>query len=320
MRPLRAWALATNVVLASTTGIALTSCGSLRTIVASPHDYDDYKRFRYAENVGEKLSAGWIYLRTHPRGAFFEEVSAWFHPTEARFYAAAGRTAGGAQAYLDLMPDGPHAEEERTFLRAIEIEKREAPLRAQRAIEAAQKKATAARRALGEAVELWAKRAAKVDTYGQPRAALKGSAFSTPYEADPYPICDEEGCSKFVPFTYAVPDAETPADRTVILEIRVEITAGVLTAITLVLPQHGFNWWLEGSEGKGIEPIEQHTRNEANLRARNRIESVVREVRGDGCATTEADEGRILACGDLRIAIGTRPSGDDIVRFVSVKP
>ncbi len=299
---------------------ATAACGWSRGTFAEPRDYHAFRRFAFSDGAA-KLSAGWAYLRDQKGGAFRDDVAQWFFPAEQRFWSEAGRTPGGAAAYLEILPDGPHAEEERTFLRAWEIEQREAPLRAKKALEEARAKAEAARRALGDAIETWTKQALSIETWREERNKLDATKFGEAYfKGEPAPVCDPSGCSKFLSFTYPVPDAETALDRTAALEVRVESTAGLLTGVSLVLPKHGFLRWLEGTEARHLEQDDPAARTESVMRARNRIESVVREARGGGCVTDEADEFRRITCGDLRVAIGSTPSGDDVVRIVSLAP
>lgn len=295
-------------------------CAASRGTFAPPRDYAAYREFVLAESMGEKLGAAWRYIRHHHDGEYREEVTKWFFPAEERFFREAGHTAGGASAYLELMPDGPHAEESQRFLAAFEKERIEGPLRAKRELEAARKKADDARHALGEAVERWTRLALTVDSWREPRSKLEAHKLGAEYwGTSPAPICDDDGCSKYFTFLYPVPDLSTPRDRTAILEVRLEITAGLLTAVTLVLPKRGFVYWLEGSEGKPVDPADATTRNDSVIRARNRIESIVREVRGGGCTTDEEELLRRITCGDIRAAIGTTPSGDDVVRIFSLK-
>lgn len=290
-----------------------------RSMVAAPTDYHDYRSYRLAGGFGQKLGAGWRYLRDHPTGAFREEVALWFYPAEQRFFTEAGRTPGGAAAYVEYMPDGPHAEEERTFIRAFELEKKEGPLRAQRLLEAARKKAEDARRALGEAVESWTLRAISVPAFRVPLKELQETPFGKEYQADPAPVCDADGCSKFSYFTYPVPEADPAFDRTAVLDVRLELTAGLVTAITIALPKRGFLYWMEGAENQPIDPNDPNAHVEAIARARNRVEKVVRDTKGAAsCTTTEAEQARLIACGDLRVAIGTLPTGEDVVKIVSV--
>lgn len=300
--------------------VFVLGCGMSRGTFAAPRDYADYREYALADNMGDKLGAAWRYLRRHPTGEFKEEIAKWFFPAEEKFFTSAGHTAGGATAYLELMPDGPHAVEARRFLDTFERERIEGPLREKRALEEARKKAEAARRALGDAVEAWTRRALAIETWKQPQAALDGSKFGDEYKKPPPPICDEDGCSKYFTFVYPVPEVATAIDRTTVLEVRLEITAKLLTAVTLVLPKRGFVHWLEGSEGRAIDGSDAAARNESIVRARNRIESIVREVRGGGCATDEENLLRRITCGDIRVAIGTTPAGDDVVRIFSLAP
>jgi hypothetical protein len=310
------WCLLIALTLSAPWG----GCAATRGTFAPARDYADYRVFVLADGMGEKLGAAWTYLRRHPDGEYKEEVAKFFFPTEAKFYAEAGRTPGGAAAYLQFLPDGPHAEEERTFLRAFEIEQREGPLRAKRALEDARKKAEASRRALGDAVESWTRRALAIESWQSEKSALEPSKFGVAYfKEQPLPICDAEGCSKFFTYTYPVPEVDTALDRNAVLEVRVELTAGLLTAVSLVLPKRGFMQWLEGSEGRPLDMSDGNTRAESIVRARNRIESIVREVRGGGCTTDEEETTRRVTCGDIRVAIGTTPSGDDVVRVINLK-
>lgn len=301
--------------------VSATGCAWSRGTFAAPRDYHDYRRFALTEPLGEKLGAAWTYLREHKDGEFREEVERWFFPMEQRFWSEAGRTPGGAAAYLKVMPDGPHAEEERTFLRAWEIEQREGPLRAKKALEEAKAKAEAARRALGEAIESWTRLALAIETFREERSKLEGSKFGAAYfKSGPAPVCDQDGCSKYLSFTYSVPEAETAVDHTAVLEVRVESVAGLLTGVSLVLPKRGFLNWLEGTEERHLDLTEPAVRTESVMRARNRVESIVRDVRGGGCVTDEADEFRRIVCNELRVAIGTTLAGDDMIRIVSFAP
>jgi hypothetical protein len=269
----------------------------------------------------EKLRPAWSYIRSHPRGEYRGEVETWFFPNEERLYAEMGRTPAGAAAYLEILPDGPHAKETKTFLDDYEREERERPLRREYILEAARKKARAQRHALGDSVESWTRRALAIESFRQERKVLEASTFGAAYFNDPpAPICDDDGCSKYFTFVYAVPDQTTAIDRTVVLEVRVETTAGLVTAITLVLPKRGFTYWLEGSEERAVSANNPDDRTESIVRARNRIESIVREVRGGGCNTDEEEVTRRVTCGSVRVAVSTTPSGDDTVRIIDLGP
>ncbi len=298
-----------------------TACATVKPMFAASGDYAAYRRYRLAPSYGERLGAGWSYLRDQPDGEFHDEVERWFSPAEAQFFAEAGRTPGGALAYLKLMPDGPHATEEATFLRAFELEKIEAPLREKRALDEARKKADVARKALGDAIEVWTRRALTITTWGAPLAKLDqvDRAVSDALTESPKAKCTSEACTKILYFTYAVPDASPPQDRVVPLVVRLELTEGVVVAMTITAPKGGFSWWLEGSEARGVDPFDVAQRNEALMRAKNRVEGIARAAaNGSTCETHEDAAARTIVCGRLQTTIEADPNGDDIVRIVGV--
>src|SRR5438128_8528249 len=90
---------------------ALASCGiKWGQVGASSGDYADYRAFRVAPTVAQQLKAAAFYLKCHAEGAFHDEVADWFDRVEPLFFEAAADSAGGMQAYLDALPDGPHAD------------------------------------------------------------------------------------------------------------------------------------------------------------------------------------------------------------------
>jgi len=301
--------------------IASSACAAARIALSGPSDYHSYRRYRLADSLDERLSAGWAYLRDQPDGEFRAEVEQWFVPAESRFFTEAGRTPGGALAYLKLMPDGPHATEEATFLRAFELEKIEGPLREKRALEEARKKADDARKALGDAIEVWTRRALTITTWGAPLAKFDqvDRAVSDAFADTPKAKCTSDGCSKVLYFTYAVPDASPPQDRVVPLVVRLELAAGVVVAVSITAPKGGFSWWLEGSEGHGVDPFDVNQRAEALMRAKNRVEVIARSVvTSVPCQTSEDEAMRTIVCGTLQTTIAASPTGDDVIRIVGV--
>ena len=299
---------------------ATLACGATQLVVSGPSDYDAYRRYRLAQTLDDRLAAGWIYLRDEPEGAFRGEVLRWFGPAETRFFNEAGRTPGGASAYLKLMPDGPHAEEEATFLRAFEREKIEGPLREQRALEAARKKAETARKAAGEAIELWTRRALAITAWREPLESFRkvDKGIADALDETPTAKCDADACTKTLYFTYPVPDASPPTDRVVPVVVRLDLASGAVVSMSIVAPKGGFTWWLEGVEARPIDPFDATARSEAIMRAKNRIETLAREALGGTCATTEEETVRTLVCGNIRVTIEATPSGDDVVRVVGL--
>ena len=316
---MRARALSMALLVAC--AISASACAAVKPALVAPSDYAAYRRYRLATGLGERMSAAWAYLRDEPDGEFRVEVMRWFGPTEAQFFAEAGRTPGGAAAYLALLPDGPHAEEEATFLRAFEKDKLEGPMRAQHAMEEARKKAEAARKAEGEAIELWTRRAAAISAWGEPMASFEKTdkAFVDALAEDPKASCNADGCVKTLYFRYPIPDASPAEDRVVPIVVRLELTEGRVAAVSIVAPQGGFTWWLEGVEARAVDPFDVAERGEAITRAKNRIEVVTRDaLKASTCTTTEEANVRRIECGRLRVVVEATPNGDDLVRVVGL--
>ncbi len=304
-------------------GIVCTALACVPTMNAlSPAgDYADYRRWKGASMHLSRLSAASSYLARHPKGVFANEVQAWFVPAEQEFFETQGHTIGGARAYLEVLPEGPHVEEATRFVKTWEKEAIEGPAKAKKALEDAKLKAEAARKALGETVENWTMKAVRISAYRVDRATFEknDTQFAEPYFHDtPEPKCDPDGCSKRHSFTYSAPDAAPPFDRTVSLDVRLETTAGLVVAVTLALPKHGFLYWLEGAEGRPVEVADPAMQTEALMRAKNRIESIVRKHAGDDCTTEEDDDARTLTCGKVRVIVRKGPQGEDLVRIFAL--
>lgn len=296
-------------------------CVPTRNALAPNDDYAAYRTYKLANAYGARLAAASRYLLAHPKGEYAAEVSAWFVPAEQRFYESAGGTIGGARAYLALLPDGPHAEDEKRMVAAWEKEQIEGPAREKKALEDARKKAEAAKRALGETIETWTQKAVRISAYRVDRATLEKNdgGFAEPFfHEPPEATCDPDGCSKRFTFSYAVPDANPPLDRTVGLEVRLETAAGLVVAVTMTLPRHGFVYWLEGSENRGVDKADPAVQGEALTRAKNRVESIVRKHVGGECTTDEAEDLRTLTCGKVRVVVRKGPAGEDLVRILAL--
>jgi len=96
--------------------LLLTGCASF---VASPGDYASYRATRTAADLDERMRAVRLYLERHPEGAFASEVSSFYERAEPLYFEARKSTIAGLRAYLEALPDGPHAEEARTRLSAL---------------------------------------------------------------------------------------------------------------------------------------------------------------------------------------------------------
>jgi hypothetical protein len=300
---------------------AAAGCAEVNRALVSPAEYDEYRHFRLArDDDEEKLRVAWTYLRAHPKGEFHDEIDRWFTPHEEAFFQKNGKTPQGATLYLELLPEGPHAAEVEKWLADYRKEMIEAPLKEKAALEAARKKAEAARKASGEAIEAWTRRAVALTTWGAPMAKVleTDETLADALKEDPPAACDAQACKKILYFKYLVPDASPPADRIVPIVVKVDASEDHLSSVTIVAPKGGFTWWLEGAEGRGVDDQDPNERAQAIMRAKNRVETVVREALGANvaCTTTEEPAMRTIDCQKIRVIVAAEPTGDDVVRVI----
>src|SRR4051794_29045826 len=108
-----------------TTCTLLSACEhGVAPVVASVHDYDDFRQTRVAPSLRARLTAAAIYMERHPSGAFYDEVRDWFGKREPVFYEQASGSSEGVQRYLDALPNGPHASDARQRLEAFRVAER----------------------------------------------------------------------------------------------------------------------------------------------------------------------------------------------------
>jgi hypothetical protein len=319
----RTTSVASTAVASIVASIAasIVGCAEVNRALVSTGEYDAYRNFRLADDADtNKLRIASTYLHDHPKGAFHDEIDRWFTPHEEAFFEKNGRTPNGATLYLDTLPEGPHAAEVEKWLAEYRRETIEAPLKEKAALEAARKKADEARKASGAAIEAWTRRAIALTTWAAPLAQVLATdkAFGDALHEDPAASCDAQTCKKILYFKYPVPDAQPPADRIVPIVIKVDASEDHLSSVTMVAPKGGFTWWMEGAEARGVDDQDPNERAQAIVRAKNRVETVVRDAVGPSvsCSTTEEPTMRTIDCGKIRVIVAAEPTGDDTVRVI----
>lgn len=263
--------------LASVAALALVvstgGCATLRPMVASSSDLEDYRAFRVAGAEGTRLARARTYLERHPKGAFAEEVHAAFEDEEPRFFEASQATHEGARRYLADLPDGPHAAAALALLTALGSSMQDAELRdiarKARYDDAKLESAAVQRRAVGEAILGAIGVLLDEAVYGVPRTegppALRtlmsgrtGSTWGT------VPSRREEDLYFLLPTR---PDRES---RLVTLEVTLTEEAGVVSggrvegADMLVL-------WAEADQIVKLDPSASEDRTEAQVHAMDRL-------------------------------------------------
>ena len=184
---------------------ASASCVHLRQVGAATSDYADYRAFRVAPTLGGRLKAASFYLRCHADGEFKDEVSEWFDRVEPLFFEATAGSPAGMQAYLDALPDGPHAvnakERREALLAAGRAEAGERL--AEKAAEMERRLAAAAqgRENVLAAYASWIGRMLDFDAWGK-EPAKASEEFRKAWEGEPTPKCEGDRCDKLLSINY----------------------------------------------------------------------------------------------------------------------
>lgn len=93
--------------------------GGCAPFFTSTEDYASYRATRTANSLDERMQALRIYLDEHPEGAFASEVKSFYERAEPLYFEVRKSTIVGLRAYLEALPNGPHAEEARARLSAL---------------------------------------------------------------------------------------------------------------------------------------------------------------------------------------------------------
>lgn len=116
---------ASAAVLAVGVAISAMGCGAVgKPFVAGPSDFASYRATRVAKSLDEKMTAASRYLEEHPEGIFASEVANFFEAAEPLYFEVRKGTKAGLFAYLEALPDGPHAAEARERIRVFERRER----------------------------------------------------------------------------------------------------------------------------------------------------------------------------------------------------
>lgn len=107
------WWKATALGLAC---LACGGCGVAKQMFSGPGDFTDYRAFRSAKQEGIRLARAQRYLKSHPNGAWADEVRQAFETEEPVWFEGAKVSRGRARDYAVDLPDGPHVDAARALL------------------------------------------------------------------------------------------------------------------------------------------------------------------------------------------------------------
>jgi hypothetical protein len=222
---------------------ALTSCASTARITGDFGDYQSYRRTRLASTLEERLGAGQRYLRDFPEGDYRAEVRRWFLPAEKHYFKLSWNNLPRLRAYLDAMPDGPHAEAVAERITELESRRVYADRREQRLLTVAQgfesRLALAAqqRREFLHEFSVFVRLLGATRSFGEPTSELASELLLRFRVHQPPGTCDGDHCSKLFSFPYAVPDGTGLATREAQLTLDIGLDRGLVRSVALAGPK-----------------------------------------------------------------------------------
>jgi hypothetical protein len=243
--------------------LALVGCASFPTLTERPEHYALYRSARVAPTLEERLQAAEHYLREAPSGPHSKQLRDWFTQTEERYYLSAFNRLGLLYAYEQALPRGPHIEEVRTRIVALEARRtrqRGSGLDEARiaATQARLAKADTDRRAFVTTVKDWVSRLAKIPSFGEPTSELPHETIFAFRLSPPRGSCSGDSCRKLLELKYEVPGDRQLVERAALLEVQLELERGGLAAARLAGP----DLWLRLAEALSLQPLPSPTAEE----------------------------------------------------------
>ena len=221
----------------------LASCASTARVTGDFGDYRSYRRTRLGATLEERLGASQRYLRDYPHGDYREEVRRWFAPTEKHYFKLSWNNLPRLRAYLDAMPDGPHAEAVTDRITELESRRVFADRRDQRMLDVAQgfearlAQAAEQRRELLHEFSTLTRLLGGTHSFGEPTSELDSELLLRFRVRQPPGICTGDLCSKVFSFPYAVPNDKLLASRVAEVTLQIRLEHGLVRALSLSGPE-----------------------------------------------------------------------------------
>jgi hypothetical protein len=248
-----AWLL---VLIGSTLG-----CAAMPTLTERPEEYHLFRLARVAPTLEERLRAADRYLREVPGGPHTKQLRAWFGPTEEKYFLTAFNRLPNLYAYRAALPRGPHIEDVRSRIAALEAKRN---LRIEREsdedarIRATQKHLADAdqqRRAFVATFKDWTARLTQIKTFGEPTSELSDATIFAFRLSEPRGSCQGDQCKKLLRLDYEVPGERELVARAALLEVQLELDRGLLQRARLAGPE----LWTRLAEALSLQPLPSPT-------------------------------------------------------------
>lgn len=248
---LASWAACLGVVMALGCG------GAGQQLVTSPEEFHRYRVARAAPELEARLVAIEIYLERYPRGAYAEELRRRFAQAEPFYYQRLSGSERGLRRYLEVLPEGPHAEAAADRLSLL------ARVRAQEERRAARLDAEASELAtrLGEAEKSrehlvreysrWLRLLSELSSFGQRTSELSAEWLVAWRTEDPPARCRGDTCTKLLNLPYIIPAGKRLRARSAVFDISLRLEAGLLVEAKIT----GHRLFDRLGEAQGLTPV-----------------------------------------------------------------
>ena len=299
---------------------AVLSCASTARITGDFGEYRGYRQFRVATTLEEKLGAAEQYLRDYPKGAYEQEVRAWYGPAEERYFKLSWNTLARLRAYLDATPHGPHAEDVADRIGELEMRRVFAERREQRLLGHAQEiesrlaRAADQRRGFVHEFSRLTALLAATRTFGEPTSELSPELLHRFRVRPPLLHCEADQCQKIFPFRYAVPEDQVLTERSIDVTLHIRLERGLVQELSLSGPEL-LTRVAEAISVRAVPPLNPQARAEALGQALEIVSGAVDVPLPRGRCEVEAVSPVVLErrCDGVRLVVeaGTEPGAAD---------
>lgn len=299
-------------------------CSSIGQMTAPPVEYSAYREFRVAATLESKLSAASSYLSAYPGGRFRNAVWGWFAPAEVAFWQRARGSLVQSQAYIQVLPGGPHAQAASERIQEFRIEaefrkKKEAAFLARvHQIETELAQAERQRKDFLVIFSRFLTQLASIRSFGRPISDLEQEFLRDWQNRGPQPRCVSNRCTKSVVLAYAIPEDRQITQRTALFDVVLDLDdSGQVQRVTLTGPEL-FSRLYEAVVLSAVRPDDLQARIDAVARALDLVKTAIaKALPEERCASTSTSPA-ILArmCDHVRLQVIPAPDANAEDRVV----
>lgn len=318
-----------SAVVLAASALVTSACASLSTVTERPEEYALFRTARTADTLEARLHAASRYLHEVPNGVHQKQLHDWFEATEERYYLSCFDRLPKLYAYVEALPNGPHIEEVRSRIEALEgkargrLQHESAEDVKIAATQARLADADRARRAFVSTFKDWVARLGRVHSFGEPTSELSDETIFAFRLSEPRGGCQGDHCRKLLQLAYQVPGQRELVSRVALLEVQLELERGLLQKARLAGPE----LWTRLAEALAVKPLPNATPEE-RADAVNRASLLVRALLEPALPAAECDVKAeppavvVRSCRGLRarMLVGASAAEDDALEIAPAGP